>query len=148
MREAAAAAAERLARALEAEEFRGWDPFDALASPLLRSVCRTPRARQAAIQALKRSPLNLRPVLGVPSIQHTKALALLASAYAQLAQPELAVRLADLLLEKAVRVGAGLGWGYDFDVQTRWGYYRSGEPNAVVSAFAIQALADVEAISP
>jgi len=32
------------------------------------------------------------------------------------------------------------GWGYEFDVQTRWSYYRAGTPNAVVTGFAVEAL--------
>jgi hypothetical protein len=56
--------------------------------------------------------------------------------------------LAELLAQRALPMGDGVGWGYDFDVQTRWGYYRRGEPNAVVSAFAAHALLDAEELSP
>ena len=81
-------------------------------------------------------------------LRHTKGLALCVSAYASIAsrgEPgarELALGLADELLERALRSEDGLGWGYDFDVQTRWGYYRVGTPNAVVTAFVVHALLD------
>jgi hypothetical protein len=146
-----AAAATRLAAALASSSYRSHDPYDALASPLLRTACRTPLLRQAAIQALKRSPLNARRLLGVPRLVHTKALALLVSAHARLAQLDggephaaLACELAGCLAERAIERPAGAGFGYDFDVQTRWGYYRRGEPNAVVTAFAANALLDAE----
>lgn len=147
-----AQAAQRLAAVLEREDFAGWDPYDALASPLLRATARTPWLRRLAIQALKRSPVNPRRLLLVPRQQHAKALALLASAWARLATAGAAdggvtVHLADRLLAKVLPGANGLGWGYDFDVQTRWGFYRRGEANAVVTAFAMDALNDVAAFS-
>ena len=79
--------AEQLSRLLEAQRFRGFDPYDALASPILRRLAVTPLARRAAIQLMKRSPLNIRRVVGVPAQQHTKALALCVSAYAAAGRP-------------------------------------------------------------
>ena len=82
--------------------------------------------------------------------RHTKALALCVSAYARLASltgearfRELAVALADELAVRGTQNQSKAAWAYDFDVQTRWGYYRAGEPNAVVTSFAIHALLDV-----
>ena len=132
-------AAERLSGRLEQDGFSGWDPYDALSSPLLHAVSRSPLLRRTAIQSLKRSPLNVRPLLAVPKRRHTKALALLTSAYLQLDRRDLAFRLRDQLLAAAL---PGAGWGYEFDVQTRWGYYRARQPNAVVTAFAAHALLD------
>jgi hypothetical protein len=144
----ARAAAEALSGHLEAVDFRGWDPFDALASPAVRAIARGRRARQAAIQSLKHLPVNPRPLLGVPRQEHAKALALCASAYATLRrQPgdrwdALAQAMGDRLAARSLRDGDEAAWGYDFDVQTRWGYYRRGTPNAVVTAFAINGLLD------
>ena len=147
-RDEAAAAAEALARAVEREDFSGWDPYDALSSPLLGSLGRSARLRQAFIQLFKRSPVNLRPLFRVPRRQHTKAVALFVSAYALLDDPERVRSLAELLVERAIPAGDGLGWGYDFDVQTRWGHYRRGQPNAVVTSFAGQALLDAHELVP
>jgi hypothetical protein len=151
----AEAAAESLSAALEREDFVGWDPYDALASPALRTVARTPLIRQAAIQGLKALPFNLRPVLGVPRTENPKALALFASAYARLARfdpsgrfDDLALALAGRLEGRALEVGSGAGWGYPFDVQTRWGYYPCTKPNAVVTSFATHAFMDVEELAP
>jgi hypothetical protein len=149
-RGAAREQADRLSQALERADFRGWDPYDALSSRFLRLVARGRFGRRLAIQSLKRSPLNFRPVVGVPRRQHTKALALCVSAYARLgAGPageryrELALSLAEELARHGVQKGSGMGWAYDFDVQTRWGYYPAGQPNAVVTAFAAHAFLDV-----
>jgi hypothetical protein len=151
----ARAAAESLSAALERSDFVGWDPYDALASPGIRMLARTPILRQAAIQGLKAFPFNPRPVLRVPRQENAKALALFVSAYARLArlEPEgryagLALALAGRLEARAFPAGKGAGWGYPFDVQTRWGFYPRTQPNAVVTSFAAHALMDVEALAP
>lgn len=140
---------EELARAVEAEAYTGWDPYDALSSPALAGLARTRWLRQGAIQLLKAAPVNVRPLLGIPRQAHTKGLALFVSAYARVAglpwgeQYRNEVRvLADTLSARAIPGSQGVGWGYDFDVQTRWGRYRRGDPNAVVTAFAAHALLD------
>jgi len=151
----ARAAADSLSAALERSDFVGWDPYDALASPGIRAVARTPMLRQAAIQGLKILPFNPRRVLGVPVKENSKALALFVSAYARLARLDpdgrfagLALALAERLERRAIPSGDGVGWGYPFDVQTRWGYYPSTQPNAVATSFAAHALMDVEELAP
>jgi hypothetical protein len=142
--------AEELSERLAAVDHRGWDPYDALASPALRAIAPGRRLRQVAIQGLKLMPVNLRPLLGVPMQEHAKALALCASAYAQLRREPgdrwdaLALAMADRLAARALCDGGEAAWGYDFDVQTRWGYYRRGMPNAVVTAFAMHAMLDAQ----
>ena len=151
----AQAAADSLSAALERSDFVGWDPYDALASPGIRALARTPLLRQAAIQGLKAVPFNPRRALGVPPTENPKALALFVSAYARLAKVEpqgryagLALALADRLEGRAMKAGGGAGWAYPFDVQTRWGYYPRTRPNAVVTTFAAHALMDVEELAP
>lgn len=145
--------ASRLSAALEAIDFEGWDPYDALSSPVVRAAARTPLARRVAIQSFKRLPMNLRPLVGMRPKRQTKGLALCVSAYARLARlagfaqsQALVDTLADDLARRAVPNGRGVGWAYDFDVQTRWGFYPAGKPNGVVTAFAIHALFDAAAL--
>ena len=152
---AARAAADSLSAALERSDFVGWDPYDALASPGLRAVARTAFLRQATIQAVKAVPLNPRRLLGVPRTENAKGLALFVSAYSRLARVEpegrygrLALALAERLEAKALPAGDGVGWGYPFDVQTRWGHYTRDRPNAVATSFAAHALMDVEPLAP
>jgi hypothetical protein len=143
-----------LSEALEAVDFRGWDPYDALSSRAVRVAAQRALGRQAAIQTFKRSPVNLRPFLAVPSRRHTKATALCVSAYAELARlpggeryAVLAASLAeDLAARVVIRDATAIGWAYDFDVQTRWGFYPAGEPNAIVTAFTLEALRAVSAV--
>jgi hypothetical protein len=87
-------------------------------------------------------------MLGVPRQEHVKALALCASAYAQLSRKPgdrwdvLARAMACRLAARALTTADEAAWGYDFDVQTRWGFYRRGTPNAIVTAFAINGILD------
>jgi hypothetical protein len=150
----ARAAVESLSAALERNDFAGWDPYDALASPVIRRLARAPVLRQVAIQGLKAAPFNLRRALAVPQTENAKGLAPFVPAYARLARldpdsrfGELALALAERLEGHAVRMIGGVGWGYPFDVQTRWGYYRRGQPNGVVTSFAVHALMDVEPLA-
>jgi hypothetical protein len=138
-------AAERLSAALEREGFAGHDPWDALTSPFVRTVARGRYGRWAAINALKYSPVDLRRVLGVPRQRHTKALALLVSAYTRLGDTARAEELAADLVERQSPDG---GWAYGFDVQTRWGFYAAGQPNAVATVFASHALLDAGIAAP
>jgi hypothetical protein len=139
-----AAAAARLLSALEDSSLAGWDPFDALSTPRVRALARTAVLRRAAIQLTKRSPVNIRPLLGVEKVRHVKALALLASAYSRLGHEAQAAELVSEVAHRAAHDDDGIAWGYDFDVQTRWGYYRAGTPNAVVTSFVAHAMLDVD----
>jgi hypothetical protein len=139
----------QLAHAIERESHSGWDPYDALASPYVRGVARGRLGRRLAIQLTKRSPINPRRPLGVPQFRHLKGIALCASAYAALSRlgagetyRSRAVMLAEEVASRSIALGDGVGWGYDFDVQTRWGFYPRGVPNAIATVFAAHALLD------
>ena len=133
----------------EAREWRGYDPYDGLATPAasVLSLGR-PLGRRLLTQAVKLSPLNLRPLLGISPVWNAKALALVASGYARLfaagdAEAGTAARrwLA-WLVENAETAGGTLAWGYSFDVQTRFFRYPRGTPNTIATSFAGQALLD------
>lgn len=133
----------------EHAEWRGWDPFDALASPLVSFLSFGSRwGRIAWIQLLKRSPLNLRPLLVVPKLQNPKALALFASTCWELVslgakhRQRMGQQLLDQLLQLRSLGVPGGGWGYPFDWQSRAFFAPRGTPNAVVTAFCGHALLD------
>lgn len=138
-------AAERLSDALAHEGYAGHDPWDGLSSRFVRTVARGRLGRGAATQAFKYSPVDLRPLFGVPKQRHTKALALLVSAYTRLGDTARAEELAAGLIERQTDAG---GWAYGFDVQTRWGFYPAGQPNAVATVFAAHALLDAGIAAP
>jgi hypothetical protein len=133
----------------EARDWRGYDPYDALNSPLARPLTLgTPLGARLLTQAVKLAPINVRPALGIRPDWNAKALALVASGYARLAAardpdaPEQARRWLGWLVENHTGGSDGLGWGYHFDVRTRFFGYDRGTPNAIATSFAGHALLD------
>jgi hypothetical protein len=127
----------------EARDWRGYDPYDGLNSPLARIVpMRT--GRRLLTQAVKVSPLNLRPLLRIEPDWNPKAVALVASAYARLGEREQAARWLDWLVANNSAGGRDgeLAWGYHFPVETRFFAYARHAPNTIATSFAAQALLD------
>jgi hypothetical protein len=98
---------------------------------------------------VKRSPLNLRPLLRVEPAHDSKALGLVASGYARLAiaRDDEAARAAarrwlGQLVAKAVSDGPGRAWGYHFPVRTRFFGYARGTPNTIATSFVAHAFLD------
>ena len=69
-----------------ANDWAGYDPYDALNSPIFRALPfldhRLPRL--VFTQALKRSPVNFRGMLHIPKTQNPKGIALFLSAFVTL----------------------------------------------------------------
>jgi hypothetical protein len=128
----------------------GYDPYDALNSELF---ARTPLAkshvaRLALTQLLKRSPVNLRPLLRIQPRQNPKALALFLMAYVRRARSgdgparSTAHHLASRLLELRSPDGPYWCWGYSFPWQMRHELVPRFAPNLVCTTFAANALLD------
>ena len=124
-------------------EWRGWDPFDALNSPILKALTLGKRYPGIAmLQLLKRSPLNLRPLLRVPQLHNAKAMGLFLTAHAIRYQRDRNERdleritfFADWLDQNANREYGGAGWGYPFDWPNRTFNCPAGTPTVVNTAF-------------
>jgi rhamnogalacturonyl hydrolase YesR len=128
----------------------GWDPYDGLNSRFFRAIpfFQNKLCRLAFIQFMKRCPVNLRPLFGVPPRQNPKGVALFASCLARLAPHGLATMiearaLADRVLELRVPGQSYDCWGYHFDWQTRSVLVPPNVPNIVCTTFAAQALLDL-----
>jgi polysaccharide biosynthesis protein VpsJ len=107
---------------------------------------RTRRGRQVVTQVVKRSFVDLRPLLGIgPGVSSVTAAHVLA-AYSrngflpdEHAEAGRAAATNDL---EALRIERGVNsaWGYHFDVQTRVFFYPEGAPNTIATSFAGLAL--------
>jgi hypothetical protein len=99
-------------------------------------------------QIVKRSPVDLRRLLGVRPGQSPAAIGQIVSAYslggflADEERREKLVRLSRILESQRCDGFAEPCWGYHFDVQTRVFFYPKGSPNTIASAFAGLALLD------
>lgn len=127
----------------------GTDPYDALNAERVASVVRRwPLAARVVTQCVKRSPLDVRPFLGIPRDTSAATYGILATAYAHngfLPAQEAAVRLKDATERlEALRCTGFVQpcWGYHFDVQTRVFHYPRTHPNTIATAFAGLGLLD------
>ena len=149
----------------EAEEYKGWDPYDGLNSRLFKAtgVQHWDFARLAWIQAFKRSPVNLRKILVVPKQYNAKGVGLFLSGYCKLykiaqagdlsfgSEQELLEKitfLADLLEELQTKGYSGSCWGYNFDWQARGGlFFPAHTPTVVATTFCATALSEAYEIT-
>ncbi|MFL6214709.1 MAG: hypothetical protein ACJ74J_12545 [Blastocatellia bacterium] len=166
----------KLLRWCRGESWMGYDPYDGLNSPLARLwPLRNRLARTALTQLVKRSPVNLRPLLGIRKAANPKGLALAARAALLLATRENETLPADLLDDAAPSTPRlshsrdslandlralllklqdmrsndykEAGWGYNFDWQSRAFFAPRGTPNAVCTVFAAHAFLDWHELS-
>src|SRR5689334_6982078 len=88
----------KLLRWCRGESWMGYDPYDGLNSPVARLwPMRNRLARTALTQVVKRSPVNLRPLLRIHKAANPKGLALAGRAVLLLAARENETLPADLL---------------------------------------------------
>jgi hypothetical protein len=132
------------------QAWQGYDPYDALNSPILRALGFEKKyVRIAFIQALKRLPFNIRSCLGIRKGYNPKGIGLFLWGYAKLYKLEKKsdhLKMVDFflnLLEELKSPGySGNCWGYNFDWQSRAFYLPRFTPTVVNSAFIGHALID------
>ncbi|RPJ26963.1 MAG: hypothetical protein EHM35_14530, partial [Planctomycetaceae bacterium] len=140
----------RLRAFVETADYAGYDPYDALNSPLLRRLSARSRwLRLVCTQLLKKSPVNLRKMLLVEKGHNPKGLGLFLWGYARLSavpeRGEYRERIEYLLdlLQKLRSAGyAGPCWGYNFGWQNWKTWTPAFTPTIVNSAFIGHALLD------
>jgi hypothetical protein len=148
----------RLRNYCEAENYKGWDPYDGLNSAIFQVTPfkRWDIARLVLIQLCKRSPVNLRPLLMVPKQHNAKGVGLFLNGYCKLYR--LAVQgdtrfgtveelrgkideVAQLLLTLQSPGYSGACWGYNFDWQARRLFlFPAHTPTVVATTFCASAL--------
>ncbi|WP_339627078.1 delta-aminolevulinic acid dehydratase [uncultured Winogradskyella sp.] len=142
----------------EAENFKGWDPYDGMNSKIFQALPfkHWDLARLAWIQGFKRSPINFRKLLLVPKEHNAKGVGLFLLGYCRLyklaesgcedfgTKAELLKRinaLTDLLLSLRTEGYSGSAWGYNFDWQARRLFlFKKHTPTVVATCFCVEAL--------
>jgi hypothetical protein len=137
---------------------RGWvgpDPYEGL-NATRRAVApfrRSASGRRLLIQAVKRSPIDLRGALGIEPEADAAGIAQAASGYCRAAglTEELRSERVAWAVERLERLRMeGFErscWGYHFDVETRFFNYPRTRPNTIATAFAAFALLDAHDLS-
>ncbi len=135
---------------IEKCQFRGFDPYDALNSPILRTLsAKSKYLKLIFIQTLRRLSLNLRPILGIRKEHNPKGIGLFLWGYAKLyacdkQEQHLTTieHLITLLDDLKCRGYSGNCWGYNFDWQSRATFLPKETPTVVNSSFIGHALLD------
>jgi hypothetical protein len=77
----------RLSAWLERNDYRGYDTFDGLSAKYLRPLTfETKLLRTVLQQGVRRLPVNLRPLLGIPKSRSTKGMGYIAKGFIRLQQ--------------------------------------------------------------
>ena len=134
----------------EASGFSSYDVFDALNSPLIDKLLKNRLfLRRLAIQINCRIPFNVRPLLGIHKMVHTKALSDLLSIYSFRYKKTLdqawkikATAVFTHLLDRKIDVKEGYGWGLNFPYTTRFVDAGANTPNLYNTLNAANAIMD------
>lgn len=140
----------RLSDWLERNDYRGFDTFDGLSAKYLRPLTfETKLLRIVLQQAVRRFPINMRPLLGIPKSRSTKGMGFLARGFMRLQQAtgdrvwgdkaESALRW---LIENVSQGYSGACWGNHFDYQSRGFYLPKGVPTIVWTSLIGHAFLD------
>jgi rhamnogalacturonyl hydrolase YesR len=135
---------------IEKEEYRGYDCYDALNSPLLSALSfRSKTLRIAFIQSLKILPVNMRPLFLVGKGHNPKGLGLILSATSNLLKTtddknylKKLEFLTTLLLKLSSKGYSGNCWGYNFDWQSRVFFVPKYTPTIVNTSYVGHAFLD------
>jgi rhamnogalacturonyl hydrolase YesR len=141
---------QRLFEWLEKNDYSGYDTFDGLSSRYLRPLTFENKSLRIALQqGVRRFPLNLRPLIGVPKSRSTKAMGFLARGFLRLHQAtgeaqwrERAEFALQWLIENQSPGYTGACWGNHFDYQSRSSYVPKGLPSVVWTALIGHAFLD------
>ena len=129
----------RLDQWVQRADWKAYDPFDGLSSPAARYLTfNLPLLKQLWLHAVRRFPINLRPLLGIPPGTSSKAMGFFAMGY--LREYLTYGRAEDLskmkfclqwLMDNPSKGFRGFCWGNHFGGQTRGGYIAKGTPTIV-----------------
>ncbi|CAI8337207.1 MAG: Uncharacterised protein [Owenweeksia sp. TMED14] len=136
---------------IEREDYRGYDPYDALKSPIFKLPFfkRNKLIRFGAQQVVKRLPFSIRSLLMIPKGYNpvTLGLSIQAYAYLILSEPENKeiyrqnITLLVTELKKLIPSGfSGACWGYDFDWEARNANIPAYQPTVVATGIITNAL--------
>ena len=134
----------------EKEDYAGYDPYDAMNSPLIRRLgAKSEWVQIGATQFLRRFPVNIRPILGIPKGHNPKGIGLFLSGYSRLYtltkeahHLERVEYLLDMLVRLRSKGFSGNCWGYNFDWQSRRSFRPKGTPTIVNTSLIGHALLD------
>jgi rhamnogalacturonyl hydrolase YesR len=139
----------KVATWVEDHDYKAYEPFDGLSSPLHRLTSRNLLLDRILQQAVRQSPINLRPILGIKPLPSTKGRGYMAAGYLTLyrltGEPEYrqkAVHCLDWLMGHKSPKFREYSWANHFDYSSRGGRYFRDDSIIVWTALVGQAFLD------
>ncbi|MGH9522062.1 MAG: hypothetical protein ACRD3E_05990 [Terriglobales bacterium] len=147
-------AIQRLQTWVETQDYKGYEPFDGLSSWARPLAFGNIFAERLLMQAIRQSPWNLRPLMGVKPKDSTKGRGYMAAGYLSLYRTfqkkeylEKATACLEWLDKHKVQRFAGHSWSNHFDFVSRGGGYTSDDPIIVWTSLIGQAYLDAYEIT-
>lgn len=124
-------------------KYAGYDPYDGLNSPILSPFATNWLTRLVAMHSVNKSPVNIRPLLGIDAERNPKGMGLFASAHLRLysvtgdeSHLREAEKLLKWLMENTSPTTDQSAWGYNFDWQNARRFFLPAyHPSIVVTVF-------------
>jgi rhamnogalacturonyl hydrolase YesR len=139
----------RLEAWIEAHDYEAYEPFDGLSSPLRPLTFGSLFLDRLLMQAVRQSPINLRPLLGIKPLPSTKGRGYMAAGYftrfGATGDPEYrrkAVACLEWLMAHKSPKFKEYSWANHFDFASRGGRYSKHESIIVWTALIGQAFLD------
>ncbi|HID72100.1 MAG TPA: hypothetical protein EYP29_05080 [Thermoplasmata archaeon] len=142
----------KLEKYIEENQYIGYDPYDALNSPILRKS-RSKNTRLFFTLLLRKSPINLRKILAVEKGINPKAMGLFLSGYANLYRAGLVESkekmhwIFEWLKENYSKGYSGYCWGYNFPWQNRERLLKENTPTVVNTSYVGHAILDYHEVA-
>jgi hypothetical protein len=140
---------DKLASYVEDNNYRGYDPYDGLNSPIIQNTFlgKSRFFRLVWIQLFKRNPINFRSLVGIKKEENPKGLGLFLIGYCNLYERDQNSKYLDKINYLVKRIidlqspgYSGACWGYNFDWQARAFFQPKGTPTVVATSFIVYAL--------
>ena len=142
-------ALKRLERWIESHNYEAYEPFDGLSSPLRPLTLGVELFERFLQQAVRQSPINLRPLVGVKPLPSTKGRGYMAAGYLKMYTltgnsdyREKAVSMLRWLVEHKSPKFKEYSWANHFDYTSRGGHYSKHESIIVWTSLVGQAFLD------
>jgi rhamnogalacturonyl hydrolase YesR len=139
----------RVEKWVEDHNYQAYEPFDGLSSPLRRLTGGNLLLDRLLMQAVRQSPINLRPLVGIKPLPSTKGRGYMAAGYLTMHRltgaheyRERAIRCLDWLREHKSSRFQEYSWANHFDFAGRGGRYSSEESIIVWTSLIGQAFLD------
>ena len=137
---------DKLEKYIEKNNYRGFDPADGMASPLRKITFGNLFLDRVFLQLVQRTPINLRPLLGVGPLDSYIGRGYMAWGYLTMlkvtgneAYKDKAVACLEFLIKNKAPGFKNYSWGKLFDFASRSGLYKAGEPILIWTALIGQA---------